>query len=183
MAYKVARQELVNVDAMVVVESLYQDQTVLALVAVGHAVLSLMALMAVGLVEAYCGQALASVQGFSFCEMAVGLTLAAVESLGLLAAVEALAFLAAAEGLAVLALLQPLSPQQLEIVSVLSPPMLSPQQLEIESLLSRAKSQTKQMAIASLSQPLSPSPLQIAALRFPRLKKNPSLLSPCMRLP
>ena len=35
MAYKVARQELVNVDAMVVVESLYQDQTVLALVAVG----------------------------------------------------------------------------------------------------------------------------------------------------
>ena len=45
-------------------------------------------------------------------------------------------FVAAVEGFS---LLQPLSPQQLEIASLLPPPMLSPQQLEIESLLSQKK--------------------------------------------
>ena len=60
----------------------------------------------------------------------------AVAYMAMLSSVEALIRLAAVEGLA---LLQPRSPQQLEIASLLPPPMLSPQQLEIESLLSQKK--------------------------------------------
>ena len=86
----------------------------MAVVAVG-----LIALKALGMVV------LASLEG-----------LAAVAYMTMLSSVEALIRLAAVEGLA---LLQPRSPQQLEIASLLPPPMLSPQQLEIESLLSQKK--------------------------------------------
>ena len=82
-----------------------------------------------------------------------------------LEAVEDLAmFVAAVEGLA---LLQPLSPQQLEIASLLPPPMLSPQQLEIESPLSQ-----QQVEIVSLSlSPLRRCLLLFSCSRISRLQR------------